>query len=134
MNRIHQLALVSGALLGLLAIVLGAMGAHALKSFFSAEGLESFKTGVMYQQYTAFFFLILPLLGKHFDFSIKATYWLGVLGITLFSGSIYFLSFNSEVWQMNLPKFVFLTTPLGGTLLIASWVVLLVQLLRRKFQ
>ncbi len=121
----NQIALITGAIFGILAIILGAFGAHAFKKVLSDERLSSFEVAVQYQMYAALYLLI---IGFNFDFVesyqdwiVKAMLW----GTILFSGSIYLLSFQ-DVWKVKL-KFLGPITPLGGFFMIISWVVLLVS-------
>ncbi len=122
-----ELALISGALLGILSIVLGAFGAHALKKVLSEERLSSFEVGVRYQMYAA---LTLLIVGYNFKFVESYENWAvyGLLfGCILFSGSIYLLSFKDK-WKANL-RFLGPVTPLGGLLMIVGWVVILLSFL-----
>lgn len=122
-----QLALISGSILGILSIVFGAFGAHALKKVLSEDRLSSFEVGVRYQMYAA---LTLLLIGYNFQFVDSYERWAvyGILyGCILFSGSIYLLSFK-DVWKVNL-RFLGPITPLGGLLMIIGWVVILVTFL-----
>lgn len=117
-----------GAFYGLLSILLGAFGAHGLKKVISTEKLESFEVGVRYQMYHALFLL---LLGFWFEFKggmEKAIAWLAIFGVILFSGSIYLLSM-SEIWKVP-NKILGPITPLGGLLLIISWLLLMISILR----
>ena len=123
--HMRELALISGSLFGILAIILGAFGAHAFKKILSAERIASFEVGVRYQMYSA---LTLLILGFQLNFNLFteriAVY--GILaGTVLFSFSIYFLSF-SEYWNRNL-KFLGPITPLGGLLMIIGWTSLLLS-------
>lgn len=122
-----QLALISGSILGVLSIVFGAFGAHALKKVLSEDRLSSFEVGVRYQMYAA---LTLLLIGYNFQFVDSYERWAvyGILyGCILFSGSIYLLSFK-EVWKVNL-RFLGPITPLGGLFMIIGWLVILVTFL-----
>ncbi len=115
--------LIAGAAYGLLSVILGAFGAHALKKVISADKLVSFETGVRYQMYAALFLLIVGSILK-FDTSVEK--WISLLmvaGVFLFSVSIYVLSF-SEVSTMSF-KFLGPVTPLGGLLMIISWALLI---------
>ncbi len=122
-----ELALISGSILGILSIVLGAFGAHALKKVLSEERLSSFEVGVRYQMYAA---LTLLIVGYNFKFVESYENWAvyGLLfGCFLFSGSIYLLSFKDK-WKANL-RFLGPVTPLGGLLMIVGWVVILISFL-----
>ncbi len=115
--------LIAGAAYGLLSVILGAFGAHALKKVISVDKLVSFETGVRYQMYAALFLLIVGYILK-FDTSVEK--WISILmvaGVFLFSVSIYVLSF-SEVSTMSF-KFLGPVTPLGGLLMIISWALLI---------
>jgi len=124
---VKELALISGSILGILSIVLGAFGAHALKKVLSEERLSSFEVGVRYQMYAA---LTLLIVGYNFKFVESYENWAvyGLLfGCFLFSGSIYLLSFKDK-WKANL-RFLGPVTPLGGLLMIVGWVVILISFL-----
>lgn len=120
-----KLWLSVSALFGLLGVVLGAFGAHALKARLSAESLAIWKTGVEYQFYHAFALALVGVLirqlgaGRALDFA-GACFAVGVL---IFSGSLYALVL-SDVRVLGA------ITPIGGLLLIIGWAVLLVAILR----
>ena len=120
----------TGAILGMIAIILGAFGAHALKKVLSMEELSTFETGVRYQMYHAFFLLFIGMINDLSKKAKKIIYNLVVFGVLLFSGSIYLLATNS------LTSFDFKTigfiTPIGGLLLILAWGVLLFHTLMKK--
>ena len=82
----------TAALLGMIAIILGAFGAHALKKVLSTEQLVTFETGVRYQMYHALFLLFIGLNTSLSEKSKKIIYYFTVTGVLLFSGSIYFLA------------------------------------------
>lgn len=117
------LTLVIGAIYGLVSIILGAFGAHAFKKILSIEHLESFETGVRYMMYSAFFLLIVGWIMKFDTSSEKWISWLMIFGTLLFSVSIYFLAFQDYL-GVNL-KFLGPITPIGGAMMIASWVMLI---------
>lgn len=121
---------VTGASLIVLAIVLGAFGAHALKSALSMEQLISFETGVRYQMYHGITLLIIGLSIERIPFKTKVFTGLIVAGIVLFSGSIYLLSLKTVI-GLDL-KFLGPVTPIGGVLLIIGWSLFIVKLLRAK--
>lgn len=117
-----------GVVFIVLAIILGAFGAHALKQVLTAEKLTSFETGVRYQMYHGLALLIIGLSANKFNFDLKWFIRLLVSGIVLFSGSIYLLSFQ-EILGIKL-GFLGPITPIGGVLLIAGWILLFIKLLR----
>lgn len=119
MNRNNYV--VAAGLLGALAVVFGALGAHALEKILSPEMLDSFKTGVHYHILHSIVLLILAFnLEKIKRF--KLIFGIFMLGILFFSFSIYALSIGSTL-QNNIFKWMWPITPLGGTLLIAAWVL-----------
>ncbi|CAM3509593.1 DUF423 domain-containing protein [Sphingobacterium prati] len=123
----NHIVIITAALLGALAIILGAFGAHAFKKIISAEKLDSFEVGVRYQMYAAITLLVLGLNLSFGYQSERAAYYLITSGTLLFSGSIYFLSF-AEYWKKNL-KFLGPITPLGGLLMIMGWIAIIIRFL-----
>lgn len=114
--------------LGMIAVVLGALGSHALKEVLTPEQLESFTIGVRYQM-THVLLLMVVLLTSYFEEGIKETsFWLTVVGILLFSGSIYLLNLQ----QLLGVKLSFLgpVTPIGGLFLITNWGFLAIKALK----
>jgi uncharacterized membrane protein YgdD (TMEM256/DUF423 family) len=114
---------------GMIAVILGALGSHALKEVLSPEQLESFTIGVRYQM-THVLLLMVVLLNSYFEEGIKLTsFWLTIIGILLFSGSIYLLNLQ----QLLGVKLSFLgpVTPIGGLFLITNWGFLALKALRR---
>lgn len=115
--------------LGMIAVILGALGSHALKEVISPEQLESFTIGVRYQM-THVLLLMVVLLTSYFEEGIKLTsFWLTFVGILLFSGSIYLLNLQ----QLLGVKLSFLgpVTPIGGLFLITNWGYLALKALKR---
>ena len=110
---------ITGATLGLTAIVLGAFGAHALKDVLSLQQLATFETGVKYQMYHALYLLFLGVNNKISGISKKIIYYFISFGTLFFSGSIYLLS-TSNVTGINF-KPIGIITPIGGLLLILGW-------------
>lgn len=125
------LTLVIGAVYGLLSVILGAFGAHAFRKILSPERLESFETGVRYQMYAAFFLLFVGWILKFETKSENWISWLMILGTILFSVSIYFLAFQ-DYFGVNL-KFLGPITPIGGMMMIVSWVMLIFYFVKMKF-
>ena len=122
--------LIAGAIFGLTAVVLGAFAAHGLKEAISTESLNSFETGVRFQMYHTFLLLI---LGGYNFLSPKKSNWifyLLCLGVLLFSGSIYLLS-TGPLFNVDF-KSIALVTPLGGSLLIIGWILLLLNFIKLK--
>ena len=122
--------LITGAIFGLLAVIIGAFGAHGLKPLLDEAARISFETGAKYQMYHALLFLLIGSFKMpSFRFQ-KPIFFLLLFGVICFSGSIYLLATN------NLTTIDFtaiaLVTPLGGTLLIAAWIFLLVEFIKIK--
>ena len=113
---------VLGAALGFLAVALGAFGAHALKSRLEPAMLEIFETGVRYQFYHVFaIFIALWAAERHPRARLAG--WLFVVGIVIFSGSLYLLVATGQRWLGAI-------TPIGGLALLAGWIALALALLR----
>lgn len=124
--------LSTGAILGMIAIILGAFGAHALKKVLSIEQLSTFETGVRYQMYHALFLLFFGLMKDIPQKTKKVIYFLVLFGVILFSGSIYLLATNALTsFDFKIIGFV---TPIGGLLLILGWGVLLMNIMNKKSQ
>ncbi|WP_418262025.1 DUF423 domain-containing protein [Flavobacterium faecale] len=120
----------TGALMGMVAIILGAFGAHALKKILTPELLVTFETGVRYQMYQAFFLLLLPSFKILSEKAKNTIFYLIVIGVLLFSGSIYGLATNYlTAFDFKTIGFV---TPIGGFLIILGWGVLFLHYFKSK--
>jgi uncharacterized membrane protein YgdD (TMEM256/DUF423 family) len=109
----------TAAFLGMVAIILGAFGAHALKKVLTPEQLISFETGVRYQMYQAFFLFFLASQNDILEKTKKTIFTLITLGTLFFSGSIYLMS-TTGITGINFKPIGFIT-PIGGVLLILAW-------------
>jgi uncharacterized membrane protein YgdD (TMEM256/DUF423 family) len=108
-----------GAFTAMLAVILGAFGAHLLKDRLSVDTLDVYNTGVQYQMYHAIGILIIAVLIERLP-SQKLAIWaarLLLIGIVLFSGSLYALALSGV-------KVLGAITPLGGIAFIAGWICL----------
>jgi uncharacterized membrane protein YgdD (TMEM256/DUF423 family) len=104
-----------GALSAFLAVGLGAFGAHILKKHLSTEMLSVFETGVRYQMYHSLGLILVVIALKDYPGKwIAAVAWLFIVGIILFSGSLYALSTSGIKWLGAI-------TPLGGLAFLAGW-------------
>ncbi|MCF2873577.1 MULTISPECIES: DUF423 domain-containing protein [unclassified Tenacibaculum] len=118
--------LTIASVLGVLAVILGAFGAHALKAKLSPEAMQSFETAVRYQFIHV---LVLLFVNSYKEFNLKqksaiSRFLIG--GILLFSGSIY------AIHLLNVPaKTIWFITPLGGVLLIVAWVLMTFQFVKK---
>jgi uncharacterized membrane protein YgdD (TMEM256/DUF423 family) len=124
--------ILTGAFLGVLAIVLGAFGAHALEKVLSAKQLISFETGVRYQMYHAFFLFFVASRKELTLKALKVIYNLVLTGVLFFSGSIYLLT-TKNVTSVDF-KIIGFVTPIGGLLLIFAWIVLFVTIFKKNSQ
>lgn len=116
-----KLILTIAAVSGLLAVILGAFGAHVLKGMISPEMLEIYKTGVQYHFYHTFALLAIGIL-MNFNQSkvLKLSAYLFMIGLFLFSGSLYVMAISGI-------KALGIITPFGGVVWIAAWILLVVH-------
>ena len=122
--------LMSAALLGALAVILGAFGAHGLKQIVPPETVTTFETGVRYHFYHVFALLAAGLIAAQFP--SRQILWaarLFMAGMLLFSGSLYLLTYLKATDTVGLSK-LGLITPVGGVLLVAGWLFLFLGLLK----
>lgn len=119
----QKLFLLAGSIAMLLAVILGAFGAHALEERLSNEMLDIFTTGVTYHFYHAIGLLIVGIVSYHLPDSnlLKWTGWLMIGGILIFSGSLYVLATSGVRWFGAI-------TPIGGLCFIASWILLAITI------
>ena len=123
--------IITAALFGALSVVLGAFGAHALKSKISVDALEIFETSVRYQFYHVFVLLAVGILMQYFPNNFIT--WSGrffIAGIILFCGSLYLLTYFKAVdnQQMN---WLGAVTPFGGLCFIAGWILIAVAVFKQ---
>jgi uncharacterized membrane protein YgdD (TMEM256/DUF423 family) len=114
------------ALFGALSVALGAFAAHKLRDLLSADGVAIFETGVRYQFYHTFALLFIGLLSE--KISNKWIQMAGncfVIGIILFSGSLYTLTILKLTETTGLNNVVGIITPFGGLFFIVGWLLLL---------
>ena len=126
----NRTSVISGIVLIVIAIILGAFGAHALEEKLSLEQLQTFEVGVRYQMYHGIALLAVGLAASQFNFSLKPFVFLVLSGVVGFSVSIYFLAMQDFLGV----KLSFLgpITPIGGTLLIVAWGILLWKVVKMK--
>ena len=116
--------------LGMIAIILGAFGAHALKAVLNENQLVSFETGVRYQFYHSLFLLFVGTTVLLSDKIKKIILTLVVIGVLFFLGSIYLLTTN-DLTSVDF-KIIGPITPIGGLLLIGAWATLFLNILKQK--
>ena len=126
----NKTILMTATLFGMVAIILGAFGAHGLEKIVNETSLESFETGVRYQMYHALFLLFLGIwdgLGVKPRKLIFRFIWIGTV---LFSFSIYALTLN-DLTSFDF-KIIGFVTPMGGSILIVGWALLGFYILSKK--
>lgn len=120
----HKRFVAIGAVLGAVAVALGAFGAHGLKKIVPAETVQTFQTGVQYQMYHSLALLLAGMLyEKCSPKFVKLSGAFFIIGILLFSGSLYLLTFFKSTETVGMEKFG-LITPFGGLAFIAGWIFL----------
>jgi hypothetical protein len=118
----HLTYLRTAAIFGIVSVALGAFAAHGLRDIISERAMVTFETAVRYQFYHAFALLATGIIFR--DFSNDRILWAGrlfILGIILFSGSLYALALTGYT-------FLGIITPFGGLCFIAGWLMLAVGL------
>ncbi len=109
--------LILTAIYGALGVIFGALGAHAFKSFMSANDLMNYKTAVFYQMIHVLAVLAVnayPQISRRNKIMISHSF---LTGITLFSGSLFLISLHVVP-----AKSIWFITPLGGIFLIIGWI------------
>lgn len=122
----HKGFLKTAAILAAITVALGAFAAHSLKGKVGANAIEIFETAVRYQFYHVFALFLVGIVYKDFtNRFIKASGILFMIGMLLFSGSLYAMA---VVKAIVLPGFNWLgpVTPVGGLCFIAGWVCLFI--------
>jgi len=113
-----------GAIAAAIGVTFGAFGAHALKSRVTEDLLSIFEIGVRYQMYHAFALIAVAWAAGRWPGSlVNASGWLFVLGILLFSGSLYLMTLTGARWLGAI-------TPVGGLCFILGWIALAMAALR----
>ncbi|PLR79003.1 DUF423 domain-containing protein [Bacillus sp. V3-13] len=116
-----KLFIIIGAINAFLSVALGAFGAHGLEGRIEPKYLETWQTGVTYQMFHATGLLIVAILLGKVPASSLLTWsgWLMLIGIILFSGSLYVLS----VTRIGMLGAI---TPFGGLSFLAAWLLLMI--------
>lgn len=114
-----RIFLLLGAINAFLCVAIGAFGAHGLKQMLSAKMLTVYQTGVQYHFYHSIGLIIVGLVLLHFPKSkpILLSGWLMLVGIVLFSASLYALSLT-KISALGA------ITPLGGIAFLSAWILL----------
>ncbi|MBE9006074.1 DUF423 domain-containing protein [Fortiea sp. LEGE XX443] len=124
-----QIFLSIAAVLGGLSVAAGAFASHALRDQISERSLSIFETGARYQMYHALALFLVALLISRLESpppTLIASGWLFIIGIAIFSGSLYALSLTGV-------KYLGAITPLGGVAFIAGWGALAIAAWNLKF-
>lgn len=116
--------IITGAIFGLLAVISGAFGAHALKASLTDADLSVWHTAVQYQSVHALAILFLFILPQAKQNLVNAAYYCFTLGVVFFSGSLYLLS-TRDIHHLNWVAVLGPVTPVGGLFFIGGWICLL---------
>jgi uncharacterized membrane protein YgdD (TMEM256/DUF423 family) len=119
-------SIVAGAVLGGLAVVLGAFGAHGLEDYLlEHEQAANYETAVRYQMYHALALVLVGILAERSrTTTLRLAGWCFVAGVVLFCGALYGIAL------LRISK-LGMVAPVGGALLIAGWAALALSALRR---
>ena len=113
--------LAIGAISGCLVVILGAFGAHGLKNVFDEYEKSIYEKAVLYHMFHTMAILVVCLIEKiQPEIQLSVAGWVFILGIILFSGSLYTLSVTGI-------KLLGMITPIGGVLFIIGWVILFLK-------
>ena len=127
----HKPALKAGAFFAGLAVIFGAFGAHALKAKLAPDQLAIFQTGVQYQFYHSFALLLTGVIFSAFPVKqIKLAGTFFIIGILLFSGSLYAMSLLS-ITGVGLGP-IGIVKPIGGLMFILGWAFLFLGIAKNK--
>ena len=119
-----------GFILLALAVMIGAFGAHALKSLVAEAQVGTFETGVRYHFYHAFGILILQFIPSGARY-VNRTKWAArffLIGIIFFSGSLYLLAMAEPLGIESMKKLIGPITPIGGMFFIGGWILALLSI------
>ena len=121
-----ELVLIIGGVYGTFAVIFGAFGAHTLRRSFNDDQLKSFEVGVRYQMYHAIMLIISGITFPFAETGQVITAWCFIIGIFLFSFSIYGLTYSDSRGKKL--KFLGPVTPFGGLLLIIGWILFTINI------
>lgn len=122
--------ILTASIFGLLAVILGAFGAHGLQGKITPDQLDNWKTAVQYQFYHTLAMLFLATFSRARNSMIHLAYFGFTIGILLFSGSLYLLSTRAITGLTA--GFLGPITPIGGIFLILGWFGLFIATVRHK--
>jgi len=128
----YKKLLIFSGVLGILAVILGAFGAHALAAKLSESQLNTYQTGIQYHYYHSITLLVVVLASRFYSKPI----WLYrgavcfILGILCFSGSIYLLACKELLSLQNWTKIIGPITPIGGLFFMLGWATIIIHALQ----
>lgn len=124
-TKAARLSLVSGTLLLALAVLIGAFGAHGMKSMVDEARLATFETGVRYHFYHAFGLVLFGLFQAHTKSESKGTFLCFLIGILLFS-------FDCYLYVLTGAKIFVVIVPVGGIAYVVGWILFSIAILKQK--
>lgn len=127
----NKRVIIIASVFGILAVILGAFGAHALKSLLDPAGLEVWKTAVSYHFYHTLALLFVSILPAGNSRAGNLAGWFFSLGILLFSGSLYLIS-TKEILNITQLSVLGPLTPIGGLFFILGWFSLIFVAIKGK--
>lgn len=109
--------ITTGAIFGFLGVAIGAFGAHSLKQYLTPETIETFKTGVQYHLIHA---VVILAIGFYNNKKYFLPAWFFIIGIILFSFSLY-------IYSLTGISSIAIITPFGGVSLLAGWLIIVIK-------
>ncbi len=130
-QRMQNKFIFIAGVFGILAVTLGAFGAHALKALLPAEQLSAYQTGISYHFYHCLAMLGIAISPEKTRNSLGLPFLLFMIGICLFSGSLYWITLaKADVVPMF--GLVGPLTPVGGLFFVAGWTILAFQGMKKS--
>ena len=120
----YKTGLIIGSFYCLLTVILGAFGAHVLKDSLDEYGQSIYNKAVLYQMFHGIGILVVSIISNSFnELNFSIVIWLFTIGVLIFSGSLYMLAITKAKWFGMI-------TPIGGSLFIVGWLILIIKLLK----
>jgi len=116
--------IITASILGMLAVIAGAFGAHGLRAKLSPADLDVWHTAVQYHFWHALAFALAAIMRPRGS-AVRWAMWLFAVGVALFCGSLYALA-------LGMPNWIGIITPFGGLAFIIGWIALGIALVRRR--
>ncbi|HMR18117.1 MAG TPA: DUF423 domain-containing protein [Sphingobacterium sp.] len=124
--------ILTASFFGLLAVILGAFGAHGLEGKVSDYQLGTWKTANQYHFYHTFALLFISTFSRAKSQSIRVSFIAFTVGILLFSGSLYLLSIRDLIGLDDFASVLGPITPLGGLSFMIGWIGLFVAAIKHR--